>query len=242
MGKNLKMQRRGKGTLRFRAPGFKYIGEVRLREYSAAEKTGKISGTIVAIEHSSGHYAPILRVRYDDGKEAYQIAPESVKVGDYIESGFASEPINGNTLPLLQIPEGTSIYNIESFPGDGGKFVRTSGLTAKVIAKSDKDVTVLLPSKKQRTFNPWCRATIGLVSGGGRTEKPLLKASNSMFKKMARNKFWPVVTGQAMNAVAHPHGGSRTSKKNKPTIAKRFASSGGKVGHLRPRRTGRRKL
>jgi large subunit ribosomal protein L2 len=242
MGKNLISQRRGKGTIRFRAPCFRYIGEVKYKEYSDAERTGKITGTIVAIEHSSGHYAPILRIRYDDSKEALQIAPEGVKVGDTVDAGFSSEPKNGNVLPLLQIPEGTSIYNIESSPGDGGKFVRTSGLAAKVISKSENSITLLLPSKKQRLFNPWCRATIGLIAGAGRTEKPLLKASNNMFKKMARNKFWPHVSGQAMNAVAHPHGGSRTSKKNKPTIAKRFASAGGKVGHLRPRRTGRKKL
>jgi len=242
MGKNLIQQRRGKGTIRFRAPCFRYIGEVKFRDYSEAEKTGKVSGTIVGIEHSSGHYAPILKIRYDDNKEALQIAPEGVKVGDYVEAGFASEVLTGNTLPLLQIPEGTLVCNIESFPGDGGKFVRTTGLAGKVIARDAHAVVVLLPSKKQHSFNPWCRATIGLVAGAGRTEKPLLKASNNMFKKMARNKFWPHVTGQAMNAVAHPHGGSRSSKKNKPTIAKRFASSGGKVGHLRPRRTGRRKL
>ncbi len=242
MGKNLIQQRRGKGTIRFRAPCFRYIGEVKYADYSETERTGKVSGTIVSIEHSSGHYAPIIRVRYDDNREALQIAPEGVKVGDYVEAGFASNPSNGNTLPLLKIPEGTLVYNIESFPGDGGKFVRTSGLAAKVLAKTDKEVTVLLPSKKQRSFNPWCRATVGLVAGGGRTEKPLLKAGNNMFRKMARNKFWPNVTGQAMNAVAHPHGGSRSSKKNKPTIAKRFAPAGAKVGHIRPRRTGRRKL
>ncbi len=242
MGKNLIQQRRGKGTIRFRAPSFRYIGEAKHRSFTETERNAKVTGTIVAIEHSSGHYAPIARVRYDDNQESLMIAPEGVKVGDELEAGFAAGIASGNTLPLLQIPEGTLIYNIESSPGDGGKFVRTTGLAAKVVERTDKNVTVLLPSKKQHTFNLWCRATVGLVAGAGRTEKPLLKAGTNMFKKMARNKFWPQVKGQSMNAVAHPHGGSRSSKKNKPTIAKRFASSGGKVGHLRPRRTGRRKL
>ncbi len=242
MGKNLIQQRRGKGTIRFRAPSFRYIGEVKHRAYTDAERLGKVTGTIVSLEHSSGHYAPIVRIRYDDNQEALQIAPEGVRVGDEVEAGFAAEIARGNTLPLSQIPEGTLIYNIESSPGDGGKFVRTTGLAAKIVAKSDKEIEVILPSKKQHSFNPMCRATIGLIAGAGRTEKPLLKASNNMFRKMARNKFWPQVKGQAMNAVAHPHGGSRSSKKNKPTIAKRFASPGGKVGHLTPRRTGRRKL
>lgn len=239
MGKNLIQQRRGKGTIRFRAPSFRYIGDVRHRDYTEAERGAKVLGTVVSIEHSSGHYAPILRVRYDDSQEALMIAPEGVRVGDEVESGFSAGIASGNTLPLLQVPEGTLVYNIESSPGDGGKFVRSTGLTARVVSKLGNTVTVQLPSKKLRTFNQWCRATVGLVAGAGRTEKPLLKASANMFRKLARNKFWPQVKGQAMNAVAHPHGGSRTSKKNKPTIAKRFASSGGKVGHLRPRRTGR---
>lgn len=242
MGKNLIQQRRGKGTMRFRAPSFRYIGDVRHRDYTEAEKSSKVVGTIVSIEHSSGHYAPILRVRYDDSQEALQIAPEGVKVGDEIETGFAASVESGNTLPLSQIPAGTLIYNIEAAPGDGGKFVRTTGLAAKLVSKSDKEIVVQLPSKKYHSFNPWCRATVGIVAGAGRTEKPLLKAGNNLYKKMARNKFWPQVKGQAMNAVAHPHGGSRSSKKNKPTIAKRFAPPGAKVGHLRPRRTGRTKL
>ena len=242
MGKNLIQQRRGKGTIRFRAPSFRYIGTVKHRNYTDAEKSSKVTGTIVSIEHSSGHYAPIIRVRYDDNQEALQIAPEGIKVGDLLEAGFAAEIAGGNTLPLSQIPEGTLVYNIEASPGDGGKFVRTTGLSAKVVSRSGKEIVVQLPSKKYHTFSPTCRATVGIVAGAGRTEKPLLKASNNMYKKMARNKFWPQVTGQAMNAVAHPHGGSRSSKKNKPTIAKRFASPCGMVGHIRPRRTGRRKL
>ncbi len=242
MGKNLIQQRRGKGTIRFRSPGFRFIGVVKHRNFTDAERKEKIGGTVVSIEHSQGHYAPIIRVRYDDNQEAMQIAPEGIRVGDQLEAGFNAGITRGNTLPLLQIPEGTLIYNIESLPGDGGKFVRTSGLAARVVAKSEKDVTVMLPSKKMRTFNIWCRATVGLIAGAGRTEKPLLKASTNMYKKMARNKFWPQVKGQSMNAVAHPHGGSRSSKKNKPTIAPRYASSGAKVGHLKPRRTGRRKL
>ena len=228
--------------MRFRAPSFRYIGEVKHRNYTDAEKQSKVTGTIVSIEHSSGHYAPIVRVRYDDNQEALQIAPEGIKVGDLLEAGFAAEIASGNTLPLSQIPEGTLVYNIEASPGDGGKFVRTTGLAAKIVSRSDTEIVVQLPSKKYHTFNPLCRANIGMVAGAGRTEKPLLKASNNLYKMMARNKFWPQVKGQSMNAVAHPHGGSRSSKKNKPTIAKRFASSGGKVGHLRPRRTGRTKL
>ena len=84
MGKNLIQQRRGKGTIRFRAPGFRYIGEVKHRNFTSAERTEKVIGTIVSVEHSSGHYAPIIRVRYDDNQEAIQIAPEGIRVGDHV--------------------------------------------------------------------------------------------------------------------------------------------------------------
>jgi large subunit ribosomal protein L2 len=242
MGKNLIQQRRGKGTATFRAPSFRYIGKVEYREYNDEEKKEKISGEIMAIEHSSGHYAPIIMVRYSDEQEALLIAPEGVRIGDKIEEGFSAEPAKGNTLPLSQIPNGMPVFNIETTPGDGGKLVRSSGVVARVLSKSNKEVVLQLPSKKKKSFNPGCRATIGYIAGAGRTEKPLLKAGNAYFKNKAKNKQWPHVSGIAMNAVAHPFGGSRSSKKNMPLVVGRFAPPGAKVGHIRPKRTGRKKL
>ena len=82
----------------------------------------------------------------------------------------------GNTMQLKNIPEGAAIYNVESNPGDGGKFARTSGAFARIIAKMKDKVIVQLPSKKERSFLPECRATMGIVAGSGKTEKPFLKA------------------------------------------------------------------
>ena len=89
-------------------------------------------------------------------------------------------------------------------------------------------------------FNENCRASVGIVAGGGRMEKPLLKAGTRYFKSRASAALWPVVSGQSQNAVEHPHGGARSSKKNKPDIARRFAPPGAKIGKIRPRRTGRK--
>ena len=125
-------------------------------------------------------------------------------------------------------------------PGDGGKFVRSAGTFAKIVAKRGSMVSVLLPSKKQRDFDGNCRASIGIVAGAGRLEKPILKAGVKFYKMQAKNKLWPKVAGQAMNALSHPHGGSRTSKKNKPLVARRFAPQGANVGLIRPHNLGRR--
>jgi len=90
-------------------------------------------------------------------------------------------------------------------------------------------------------LSPKCRATIGVLAGGGRPEKPLLKAGVSFYKMRAKNKLWPKVCGQSMNAVDHPHGGSRSSMKNYPYAVSRNAPPGAKVGSISARRTGRKK-
>ena len=236
MGKNLIQQRRGRGTSTFRAPSFRYVGEISHKTLAQ----GTFRGKIVEFLHSQGHSAPIARIVYDDGDEILCAAPLGIKIGDEVFTGSEIEPKHGNTLPLDNIPEGTQIFNIESKPGDGGKFVRTSGGFAKIFAKLPGKVVVELPSKKQREFNPSCRATVGIIAGGGRTEKPLLKAGKHYHKQRARNKMYPRVCALSMNAVDHPYGGSRSSKKGKVTIARRFAPPGAKVGKLRPRRTGRK--
>ena len=144
-------------------------------------------------------------------------------------------------MPLKDIPEGTLIFNIESQPGDGGKFVRSSGSFAKIVSKLDKYAIVQFPSKKQKRFNPNCRACIGTIAGGGRLEKPLLKAGVKYYKMRAKNKLWPKVSGGAQNAVDHPFGTSRSSRKSKARPAPRGAPPGRKVGMLASKRTGKKK-
>lgn len=236
MGKNLIQQARGKGGPRYRAPSFRYAGAVRYPGSMAP-----LQGEVVDLVDSPGHSAPLIKVQYSDGSTALQVASEGTRVHDEVFLN-STDVKPGSIIQLKDVPEGTLVYNVENSPGDGGRFVRSSGTFARVAAKTDKGVILLLPSKKEKLFNPQCRVSIGVVAGGGRTEKPFMKAGNMHHAKTARNKMWPQVKGQSMNAVDHPHGGKRSSKKNAPTIARRFAPPGANVGMLRPRRTGRRKL
>ena len=235
MGKNLISQKRGKGSI-YKSRGFRYIGKVKHQP----EKPGGITGKVTDIVHSSGHYAPIAKINYD-GRENLEIATFGLRVGDEISSGTNAEIKDGNVLPLANIPEGTLIFNIESLPGDGGKFVRTSGCFARLLSKTSGNVKVLLPSKKEHSFHPNCRATLGVVAGGGRPEKPILKAGTMAKKKTARGKLYPSTSALSMNAVAHPFGGSSSAHKGKPTIARKHAPAGAKVGMIRPKRSGRGK-
>jgi large subunit ribosomal protein L2 len=237
MGKNLIQQARGKGGPTYRAPSFKYKGSAK----NKALVTATINGEVVDICKCRGHSAPLLKIAYEDGDVCIAVAPEGVKVGDKLAIGDKVEVRAGNIAPLRCIPDGTLVYNIESSPGDGGKFCRSSGTFAKVLAHIKEDVLIQLPSKKQKTFTDSCRATIGMVAGSGRIEKPFLKAGSKYYYMKARNKLWPKVSGNAQNAVDHPFGTSRSQRKSKARPAPRNAPPGRKVGMIRPSRSGRKK-
>lgn len=235
MGKRIISQRRGRGTPRYKAPSHRYLARashVRLHE-------GELSGQIADLVICPGHSSPLIKIKYDNGEEVLSIAPAGIRVGDSVASG-TKDIKEGNTVALGDVPEGTNVFNIESQPGDGGKFVRSSGATAKVVAKRAGKVIVSFPSKRQRQFSPLARATIGVAAGGGRVEKPFVKAGNKFYKMKAKNKLWPRSEGVRMNAVDHPFGNSRSSNKGRPTIARKHAPAGAKVGKIRPRRTGKR--
>ena len=238
MGKSLIQQKRGKGSPRYRAPSFRYKGKA---DFTGFEGGKVISASVGDIVHSSGHSAPLMELKYSNGETSLLQAPEGIKVGDKIEIGKDVEIKTGNILPLKSIPEGTSIYNIESNPGDGGKFVRAGGAFAKIITKMDEGVVIELPSSKRRTFMPECKAVIGVVAGSGRTEKPFLKAGTRFYAMRAKNKMWPQVSGTSMNSVDHPFGGSSSHAKGIPTQSARNSPPGRKVGKIAPKRTGRHK-
>lgn len=235
MGKNLIQQARGKGGPRYRAPSFRYVGEAKYIDFSKDVLTGNVADIV----DCPGHSAPLAIVDYQS-KMALMIAPEGIRVGDKITTG-KSEITTGNTMMLRDIPEGTTIFNIEGQPGDGGKFCRSSGTSARLIGSSGKKIIVELPSKKQREFEADCRATIGTVAGGGRPEKPFLKAGNAHYAMKATNKLYPRTSARSMNAVDHPFGNKRSARKAKQRPAPKNAPPGRKVGKIRPRRTGRKK-
>uniref|UniRef100_A0A7C2V9W8 Large ribosomal subunit protein uL2 n=1 Tax=Ignisphaera aggregans TaxID=334771 RepID=A0A7C2V9W8_9CREN len=237
MGKRIRAQRIGRGSPTFRSPGHLRIAPVR---YPPLSQT-TIRGIVSDIVHEPGRSAPVALIKLEDGRELYNIAVEGLRVGQIVEIGPEATPSIGNILPLRAIPEGTRICNIEARPGDGGKLVRAGGTYATLIGKTSTHAIVVMPSGKQRLFLLECRATIGVVAGGGRIEKPLLKAGNSYYKWRAKARKWPRVRGVAMNPVDHPHGGGSHQSESKPTTVSRTRPPGRKVGHIAARRTGRKR-
>lgn len=238
MGRNLISQRRGKGSATFRAPSFRYAGKVKHRLWL---QSGTITGEVRDLIQSQGHSTPLAEIRFEDGKDDLLLAPAGLRVGDKVSIGEDAAIRPGNTLPLRKLPEGILVFNIENTPGDGGKFVRASGTFARVVAKLNNAVIIILPSKKEKVFNPNCLATVGVCAGGGRKEKPFLKAGTKYHAMRKKNKYYPRVRGVAKNAQDHPFGGSRSLRKGRPTVAPRNAPPGRKVGMIRARRTGRKK-
>ncbi|MFH1591552.1 MAG: 50S ribosomal protein L2 [archaeon] len=237
MGKNLIQQARGKGGPTYRAPSFRWKGAAKLRR----SVDGLMSGEVKDIIRCQGHSAPLCKVTWADGDQSISICPEGIRVGQEVSLGAQQDYRTGHSSCLGDIPEGTLIFNIESQPGDGGKFVRASGTFAKIVAKAPDSVTVLLPSKKRKNFNRKCRASVGIVAGGGRTDKPFVKAGKKYHAMKAKNKLYPSVSGNSQNAVDHPFGGSSSAHKGRPTIAPKNAPPGRKVGKLHPRRTGKKR-
>ncbi len=138
------------------------------------------------------------------------LAAEGMYTGQYIYCGAKASLSLGNVLPVKKIPEGTLICNVEFRNGDKGEFARASGTFATIIAHSEDGLKtrIKLPSGIRKTIDSNARGMIGIVGGGGRTEKPMLKAGNKFWKyKARRRKCWPIVSGIAMNPVDHPHGG-----------------------------------
>jgi len=238
MGKRIIQQARGKGGPRYRSPSFNYRGKA---SHRTQIKAPFINGRVVDIIKCRGHSAPLALIGYDDGEFCLTIAPEGIRIGQTVGYGADVEISSGNSTQLGNLPEGTLVYNIESKPGDGGKFCRASGSAAKIVSKLDNKITVMLPSKKKKVFDGGCRASIGIAAGGGRLEKPLLKAGNKHYKMKAKNKLYPIVSGSAMNAVDHPFGNARSSRKSKSKPISKNAPPGRKVGVVGARRTGRRK-
>jgi len=146
----------------------------------------------------------------------------------------------GDIIRLKDAEIGMQVFNIESRPGDGGKFVRTAGSSAQIVKKEEKKVDLLMPSKKKIKLNIQCRASVGVIAADGRLNKPIVKAGRRFHSMKARGKKWHFTSAVKVNAVDHPFGSGR-GKRIKSKIAKRNAPPGAKVGHLRPRRTGRKK-
>ena len=242
MGKKILVQRRGRGTSQFRAASHKKKGSVKYRKITKIEYTDEIIvGSVKDIVHDPGRGAPVAIVLFQDALKKVILPSEGLKVGQSIEYGAGATVVIGNTMPLLAIPDGSPVFNIELTPGDGGRLIRSSGGYATILGRDKGKVTLQLPSGEMKEIPQRCRATIGIVAGGGRTEKPFVKAGNKHYLKKAKGHYYPRVRGVAMNAVSHPHGGGAHQSPPRATTVSRHAQPGRKVGLIAARRSGRRR-
>jgi len=231
MGKRIIQQARGHGSFSYRVRRRAFIYKLKYPRELSGE------GTVLQLINSSGHTAPLAKIKYDKGI-FYIPACKGMTEGQKIK--FGNEISDGNIVELKNIPVKTMIYNIESRPGDGGVFIKTAGSSAIVSRIIGEKIFVMMPSKKEKEFNPRCRAIIGVAAGAGRLDKPVVKAGRKFFIKKTRNKLWPRTSAVKVNAIDHPFGSGR-GKRIKSKIAKRNAPAGARVGLIRPRRTGRKK-
>jgi large subunit ribosomal protein L8e len=245
MGRVIRGQRKGRGSI-FRAHTLHRYGPAKHRKLDFSERHGYIKGVVSEIVHDPGRGAPLAKIKfrnpykYKVDQELF-IAAEGMYSGQFIYCGRKATLTVGNTLPLSQMPEGTIICNVENKSGDRGTLARCSGNYATIISHSEDGgkTRVRLPSGAKKSIPSTCRAMIGLVAGGGRIDKPLLKAGTAYHKYKAKRNCWPKVRGVAMNPVDHPHGGGNHQHIGHPSTVRRDAPPGQKVGLIAARRTGR---
>ena len=237
MGKRIISQNRGKGTPTYTSPSHKYRARIRHLNFSDTTVTARV----ISIDHDPARNGPVALVELPNGRKEYIVAIEGIGTGDRVYAGNDVEIQPGNTTYLKNIPEGTPICNIEAQPGDGGKFARASGTFALIVSREEDKVLVQMPSGKLKWFHPMCRATIGIVACGGRTDKPFVKAGKKYYKMKNKAAKWPRVRGVAMNAVDHPFGGGKHQHVGRPKTVSRNAPPGRKVGSIAAKRTGVRR-
>ncbi len=243
MGKKILVQRRGRGSPTFRAASHKRHGDARFFPFFAEEqRKDVIKYKVVDLIHEPGRGTPLAKiVHLESGKTTWLPAVEGMHVGQIIEEGPNASLHPGNILPLAKIPEGMPICNIERIPGSGGDFARASGARATISSRQGDRIFIKLPSRKTHVLPDKCRAMIGIIAAGGRTELPFLKAGKKYHLMHAKGHKYPKSRGVAMNPVSHPYGGGAHQHPGKPTTTSRHAPPGRKVGLIAARRTGRRR-
>ena len=188
----------GKITVRHRGGGVKR--KYRLVDFKR-NKDG-ITAIVSSIEYDPNISANIALITYKDGKKAYIIAPKDLRVGDIIESGENVDIKVGNAMPIVNIPVGTFIHNIELKPGKGGQLAKSAGASAQILGREDKYVLIRLASGETRKILGTCRATIGVVGNEDYSLVKVGKAGRTRYKGIR-----PTVRGSVMNPNDHPHGG-----------------------------------
>ena len=196
--KNGGRNNQGKITVRHQGGGVK-------KKYRIVDfKRNKVNvpGTVASIEYDPNRTANIALINYSDGEKKYIIAPKGLKVGMEVMSGEGADIKVGNALPLMWIPVGTTVHNIELRPGKGGELARSAGSSAQILGREGKYVMIRLTSGEQRLVLGTCMATIGEV---GNEDSSLVKIGKAGRKRHMGIR--PTVRGSVMNPNDHPHGG-----------------------------------
>ena len=196
--KNGGRNNQGKITVRHQGGGVK-------RKYRIIDfKRNKLNvpGVVASIEYDPNRTANIALINYTDGEKRYIIAPKNLKVGMEVMSGENADIKVGNALPIMLIPVGTTIHNIELRPGKGGELARSAGASAQILGREGKYVMIRLSSGEQRQVLGTCMATIGEV---GNEDSSLIKLGKAGRKRHMGIR--PTVRGSVMNPNDHPHGG-----------------------------------
>ena len=189
----------GKITVRHHGGGNK--SKYRIIDFKRNDKDG-MTAKVIGIEYDPNRTANIALVCYEDGEKRYILAPQGLTDGMKIQNGPEAEVRVGNCLPLANIPVGSSIHNIELYPGKGGQMVRSAGTVAQLMAKEGKYATIKLPSGEMRMVPIECRATIGVI---GNIDHNLINYGKA--GRIRHMGIRPTVRGSVMNPNDHPHGG-----------------------------------
>jgi large subunit ribosomal protein L8e len=244
MGRVIRGQRKGAGGI-FKSHNRNRKGAAKIRSLDYTERHGYIKGTVKDIMHDPGRGAPLAKVSFRHPYKFKQeklnfIAVEGLYAGQFIYCGKKAQLKIGNVLPVANMPEGTIICNVEARPGDRGVLTRCSGDYSTIISHNLETGTtrIRLASGSKKTIQSDCRASVGIVAGGGRVDKPILKAGRAYHKYRVKRNSWPKTRGVAMNPVEHPHGGGNHQHIGHPSTVRKDAPAGKKAGLIGARRTG----
>ena len=197
MGKRPLVRRRGRGGLQFRVAS---TGKIAPAKYPSFGLSDNHDGEIIDLVHERGRDVPLAKVRFNDGTTSFLPAFLGAKVGSHIQFGLKSKINDGNVISIQNIPDGTTVCNVEKQFGDGGSFIKSAGTNATVFSHEDKGVTLKLPSGKFATLNPKNRAMIGTLAGGGVDDRPLMRAGVAVRRFKSKGQKYPIFRGVAQGA------------------------------------------
>ena len=180
-------------------------GKIAAAKYPNFQLAENHTGTIIDIIHERGRDAPLAKIRFEDGTISHVPTVLGSEVGTTIDFGLKSKIDDGNVISIQNIPDGTTVCNVERYFGDGGALIKSAGTSATIFSHNDDGVVLKLQSGKFTTLNAKNRAMIGTLAGGGANGRPFMSAGGKWRKFRSRGRKYPIVRGVAQAAYVHPH-------------------------------------